>query len=457
MAKNAAPDLIIHAEPTKELFINMLTRDVQLIPAIIDLADNCTDGARRLRPDRDWKGLEVVITVSGSKFEMSDNCGGMEVKIAKNYAFRFGREAGHVPEKGEVGRFGVGMKRGLFKLGKHFHIRSTTKTTQFDVTIDVDKWAKKPEWEFEFDGAPTEGGRFRAEEQGTQITVTRIHTQVAEQFKQPLFIQELRNELSSKLEESLSRGLAVLVNGESLKHHVRELVASKELAPARKQFHIEMGKGRTVRVDLWCGLGHAQIRKAAGDESGWYVFCNGRMLLEADKSEATGWGTEEDQEMPSFHGQYNGFRGFAYLEADDAADLPWNTTKTALDTDHSVYRSVRQHMVALARPVIDYFNKRKEENDALKAAGEEGAGRLQSLFDEAETKPLDELKTRAAFSAPPVQAAKALRRSPALQRIQFDADAKKAEEVKEHLGASSWMAVGREVFDYYYNAECGDE
>lgn len=457
MAKQLTADRTIDAMPTKELFIAMLTRDVALIPAIIDLADNCTDGARRLKGDKSWSGLEVTIEAKADRFVISDNCGGMDVETARKYAFRFGREVGAESTKGEVGRFGVGMKRGLFKLGRHFHIHSTTKKTQFDVTINVEKWANKPEWQFEFDKPPTETGNFSTDERGTKITVTRVHPQVADHFKSDQFIQELRQQLTSKLETSLAKGLAVRVNGESLRPHIRKLVSEPALAPAKHSVTLQGAKGNKVTVELWCGLGKPESHSSARAESGWYVFCNGRMLLEADKTTATGWGVEDDERIPAYHPQFNDFRGYAYLDADDAADLPWNTTKTALDTDHPVYRSVRQHMVALARPVIDYFNKRKEENDALKAAGEEGAGRLQSLFDDAKTKPLGALKTRAAFSAPPTPATTPLRRGPELQRIQFDADARKAEEVKRHLRATSWMAVGREVFDYYYNAECGDE
>lgn len=448
-------DKTIDAMPTKELFIAMLTRDVALIPAIIDLADNCTDGARRLKGDGSWAGLEVNVEAKPDKIVLSDNCGGMDVETAKKYAFRFGRETGASLTKGEVGRFGVGMKRGLFKLGRHFHIHSTTHKTSFDVTIDVEKWAEKPEWQFEFDRVPVENGNFPIDKHGTRITVTKVHPQVSEHFKSQQFIQELRLQLTSKLETSLAKGLAVKVNGESLKPHIRQLVSTSELAPAKKSLKLQGADGSEVRVELWCGLGKPESQSTARAESGWYVFCNGRMLLEADKTVATGWGVEDNESMPAYHPQFNDFRGYAYLDADDAADLPWNTTKTALDTDHPVYRRVRQEMVALARPVINYFNKRKEENDALKAAGEEKAGVLQSLFDDAETKPLANIVTRTVFVSPKVAVVKST--GPQLQRIQFDADAMRAKVVKKRLGVSSWMAVGRDVFDYFYNAECADE
>ena len=41
-----------NAEPTKEFFISMLVRDINLKDAIGDLVDNCIDGAKNLRGDK---------------------------------------------------------------------------------------------------------------------------------------------------------------------------------------------------------------------------------------------------------------------------------------------------------------------------------------------------------------------------------------------------------------------
>jgi hypothetical protein len=453
--KPQSNSLAIDARPTKELFIAMLTRDVALIPAIVDLADNSTDGARRTRGERSWTNLQVEIEAKPTKFVVTDNCGGIPVDVARQYAFRFGRPREAGTQGGEVGRFGVGMKRGLFKLGRTFNIRSTTQTSQFEVTIEVDEWEKEVDWQFKFDQTPIEDGDFDQDEQGTVIAVTKLHHEVKEHFQEGGFLDDLRRELTARLEESILKGLAVSVNGVALKAHVRTLVADKELAPAKNQFKVKGPTGKSVDVELWCGIGKPDSNKAARSESGWYVFCNGRMLLEADKTEATCWGIEDDGAIPAYHPQYNGFRGFAYLEAEDAADLPWNTTKTALDSDHPVYRRVRQEMIAIARPVVNYFNKKKEENDAAAAAGENAKGQLQMLLDRAQVRPLEQIKTRAIFKPPAATMAKA--KTAGFQRIAFDRPAKRAEQVKKRLRVSSWREVGEEVFDYYFNAEVKDE
>ena len=60
------------ASPTKEFFVEMLTRDVGLSMAILDLIDNCIDGALRLRDDEPLTGLGVKITFDNDQFTIQD-------------------------------------------------------------------------------------------------------------------------------------------------------------------------------------------------------------------------------------------------------------------------------------------------------------------------------------------------------------------------------------------------
>ena len=81
----------IKASPTKELFIYMLTRDIPLIRAILDLVDNSVDGATRTQSGDDYSNFWIRIKCSKDRFSISDNCGGISVTLARDYAFRFGR------------------------------------------------------------------------------------------------------------------------------------------------------------------------------------------------------------------------------------------------------------------------------------------------------------------------------------------------------------------------------
>lgn len=45
--EDAAVSPTIYAGPTKRFFISMFTRDIELKDAILDMLDNCVDGAMR--------------------------------------------------------------------------------------------------------------------------------------------------------------------------------------------------------------------------------------------------------------------------------------------------------------------------------------------------------------------------------------------------------------------------
>ena len=38
-----------HATPTKDFFVRMITKDISLEDCILDLIDNCLDGARKVK------------------------------------------------------------------------------------------------------------------------------------------------------------------------------------------------------------------------------------------------------------------------------------------------------------------------------------------------------------------------------------------------------------------------
>src|ERR1051326_5430154 len=111
---------VVDASPEKRFFIHMLVKDIELIPAVLDLVDNSVDGARGIRGDERFDDLWVRLNIGPERFAITDNCGGIDIGTARSYAFRFGRPWDAVGVPGSVGQFGVGMKRALFKLGRAF-------------------------------------------------------------------------------------------------------------------------------------------------------------------------------------------------------------------------------------------------------------------------------------------------------------------------------------------------
>jgi hypothetical protein len=115
------PDTAI-AIPTKQFFVSMLTRDISLADAILDLVDNCLDGALRFanNGEVDYTKHFVKITLADEFFAIKDNCGGIPRDVAKNYAFKMGREPDDERDSDNetIGMYGVGMKRAIFKMGR---------------------------------------------------------------------------------------------------------------------------------------------------------------------------------------------------------------------------------------------------------------------------------------------------------------------------------------------------
>src|SRR5271157_733499 len=140
----------VPSTPEKGFFIWMLTRDIDLQDAILDLLDNCVDGAIRVRSkamaDKDsFEGFWAHVTFHENKFVIEDNCGGIPWKIAQEYAFCMGRPEEVKTKPGTIGVVGIGMKRAIFKMGREGYVHSSHKDDSFMVTIPP-SWFAKKEW-----------------------------------------------------------------------------------------------------------------------------------------------------------------------------------------------------------------------------------------------------------------------------------------------------------------------
>jgi hypothetical protein len=140
----------VDASPVKSFFVHMLTRDIRLEEAILDLLDNSVDGILRSHhaagSDKTYEGFRAEIEFKKDSFSISDNCGGIPWNL-HDYAFRMGRSADRPQDApGTVGVYGIGMKRAIFKMGRKCLISTQNNGQSYDVEItpewtdDEDKW-----------------------------------------------------------------------------------------------------------------------------------------------------------------------------------------------------------------------------------------------------------------------------------------------------------------------------
>lgn len=437
----------VNARPTKEFFIDMLTRDIRLVRCIIDLADNSVDGARRIRPSGNYRGLDVRLETTSEQFRIADNCGGIDANLARDYAFRFGRPKGTPRVEHSVGQFGVGMKRALFKLGNRFRVESTWRRSRFVIDVDVEQWQADPDpdWQFEFSEID-EDSTFRKGQRGTIITVTELHDSVAAEFRSSQFETLLASELQHAQLEPLQSGLAITLNGLPLDVEPLTLLTSDEIKPALRTRSFDVNGSGPVTARLYAGIADSEP-----EEAGWYIFCNGRLVLAHDQTGTTGWGENRERTIPKYHNQFARFRGYTFLDSDDPGLLPWNTTKTGVDADSRIYKAVRLEMVSLMRPVIDFLNRLKEEREGQQE--ETDAGPLEELVDAASGARLAKVDENSTFDAP--RRVKSTR-EPETGRIQYNKPLAEIKEAKRALKVSTQRAVGERTFDYFYERECAE-
>ncbi|MCE0507434.1 ATP-binding protein [Microbacterium sp. KKR3/1] len=453
-------------EPDKNLFIQMLTRDVELIPAILDLWDNSVDGALRFVTldgddrfiDKSLDGFHIDITVNPDSFSIVDNCGGIPLMTARDYAFRLGRNKDAPTVDGAVGSFGVGMKRTLFKMGDNFRVESESIEGAFALEVDVPKWAALDEdvWVFPFESADAAAIVTDPKQASTSIKVWNPQPTVAAQFAEDGFIARLKHELEIRRPEAFDLGIVTRLNGTKLTPRRAQLKSSSDFRPLVRRFRTP----EDVRVEIHAGLvggaKESQITpddegdadKFMGhDDAGWYVLANGRVLLAADKTRLTGWGDDTAR----YHPQFRNFRGYVDIRSNDARNLPWNTSKTGVDESSRVWKLIYGAMRTALAEVQALASRLKEDRRAFLET--EVKSSLIQAYEKARERPIEEIspKQESTLNYPKqeVQTRK-------LKTIRFSVDTERFDTVAEALGLDNPQQLGRALFDYYWRLEIDD-
>jgi hypothetical protein len=437
---STTPPKVIHADATKDFFVTMITRDISLRDCIFDLLDNAIDGARRSPVNGSSTPFvhhKIELSFDSKHFNIKDNCGGIKLSDAIDYAFHFGRKP-HSPTdvKGGIGLYGIGMKRAIFKIGKNCEVVSHASDASFKVIINVPEWEVKPSWDFEYeDVAPIAN-------KGASISIAELNDGIAQMLGDPGFKNELVKDIARDYAFFIHQGLQIEVCKNLVPSYKFQLVTSEQVVPA-----VETYDDDGVSVRILVGLVDElpddipdELRPTAVERYGWFVICNDRVVLAADKSERTVWG---DDEFKVWHPQYNGFGGFVFFSSDDQSKLPWTTTKRELDAASPLYRRAIAKMKILTDQFTKYTNTRKQDLEGARAAEVR-----KSLVEVSELTVVQPLKMPTLNTVSQRSDIVSI----SYQRRKIDVD-----EVKRHLGAPSMTNkdMGIKTFEYFREVELG--
>ena len=457
----------VEASPVKSFFVNMLTRDIKLEEAILDLLDNCVDGILRsefVDNDTPYKGRWAKIEFNHDSFKIADNCGGIPW-CKSDYAFRLGRHPDFSDETpGVMGVYGIGMKRAIFKMGTSCSISTKSGEDEYKVNISS-KWMKdESDWEIPVDPADT-----GMTADGTIIVVKKLHEGITTRFNDQaeLFQTELINLISSHYSLIIDKGFSVSVNGQELKSSAKGLIFDNRTDPSLPAIRPFIFRGKTEdEIEIFLAVGFSrriptqdemeeelEETRYSSEDAGWSVICNDRTVVYCDRTELTGWGEER---VPRYHTQFIAVYGVVEFRCDDPSKLPTTTTKRGVDASSPLYLRVKNKMREGMKVFTDYTNDWK---------GSERETRTQ--FAACESLTFDELRSKVPESQfnrtfrsipgsiqyrPDLPSPK--RNDPRRRRISYMKEIEKVELVSDYLAGHPDVrptAVGEACFEIIYD------
>jgi hypothetical protein len=331
------------------------------------------------------------------------------------------------------------MKRAIFKIGKEVHIYSSTDTEAFSTDINVDEWRQDEtaHWEFDLEDADV------SDNPGTSITVRRLNEGVTTAFQDTVFINSLKRTIGRDYTFFLAKDFEVVLNGQQILGFEFRVRESTEFLPVRRSYLDPDG----IRVEIIAGMAGLPPDDISPDQRlpereyyGWFVVCNDRVVLAADKGPATVW-TEEDK--LNWHPQYNGFLGIVRFYSSDPGLLPWDTTKRNVDQENPVYRRAVTKMKEVTRQWVRYTNERRQD-----------LGRARKLEEAAVARPISDIRIRENLVLPSIPKTPRVR----MANIHYQRPKEEVLRAARALGngALSYRDVGIRTFEYFMENEVTD-
>jgi Histidine kinase-, DNA gyrase B-, and HSP90-like ATPase len=435
------------ARPTKHFFYEMFTRDISLEDCVLDLIDNAIDSLVREKKidvssqilSRNGTLMEgsklpsIAVSCTDTEMKIRDDCGGIPAEVAKKDLFSFGHPEGY--QGGQLGAYGVGLKRALFKIGNSFEMTSFTNGAGFRAYLDnVKTWAAKDEkledWRIPVESLSRERSHPKG---GTEIRIKELHEPVKARLRLGTFADELYKDVAQTYCLFLNRYVSVSVNDKLVQPRTFPLGESSEVQPAKSEFR-EDG----VNVTLLASLA---ARPWTSENAGWYILCNGRVVVAAEKTELTGWVSPR-----IFHDKYRGFLGLAFFQSPDPLKLPWTTTKRNVNRESIVFQSAVNRMRDLGAPILrflsDFYPPDADEPPQNRAVAERV--RIVDVREVAAKGVTD-------FKLQPLRPY-----VPTTIRVQYDAPREDIDRVRKALRRPRMSAsdIGKHTFSYFVRKEC---
>lgn len=319
----------VDATPTKRLFLSIIA-DYDLNKSICELVDNALDVWVK-----DGKAEHLTIDISLDTRQqiivIQDNAGGLR-KDDLRYIIGPGQSGTGAGEK-TIGIFGVGTKRAVVAIAQMINIRTRHKRSPtYEIDVD-DAWVQLEEWELPvYQVSPIREGTTIIE-----LAKLRVHLD-------DVVIEHLTSHLQATYAKFLSHNkVTIHVQDKPLTPHFFENWAyPPSYEPSRYTGTLSIGP-HTIDVEVLAGL--TTESSPASGEYGVYFYCNNRLVARALKTYEVGF-TKGLAGVP--HPKISLTRVLVSLTG-DAQCMPWNSSKSDINTKHEVFLALRDWLVQVVK------------------------------------------------------------------------------------------------------------
>jgi len=321
---------IVDATPTKRLFLSIIA-DYDLNRSICELIDNGLDVWARGGKEKPIN-IEVVLNEVQQNIRVVDDAGGL-AKADLRYIVGPGQTGTNSTDE-TIGIFGVGTKRAVVALAQNIQIKTRRgRKKTFQVEFD-DEWLEDDVWElpvYEVDNI---------REGTTEVDLQRLRIQITDKAT-----AHLRDHLSTTYARFLENNrVTIRLNDKLIESRFFENWAyPPKYLPQKYIGTLKTEDNHIVKVEAIAGLSR-ESSPAAG-EYGVYFYCNDRLIARAMKTFEVGF-IKGVAGLP--HPKVSLTRVLIFLNG-DARSMPWNSSKSDINTKHVVFKALRNWLVQVIK------------------------------------------------------------------------------------------------------------
>ncbi|MDO8926800.1 MAG: TIGR02391 family protein [Sideroxyarcus sp.] len=418
MSKQKIKTIKVESGVNPRFLEDTLTQDITPLESLFDLIDNAIDAARdhllKTKPRLDDYGLPadyseyaIHIRLDENSIRVSDNCLGIEEAVLSKKAF-------HVADPSEhafgIGHYGLGLKRSLLKFGTEYAMATDTGEIAFTMRFSNKNFGGERAGKLTAEQYPTSGKR------KTLFSVSNLKPTVRYELRDDAWFKNAIDQLSIRYAPYVSKGLKITVRSILHKSHIRVGGAIPSLRTNSKiplkKIH-ENIEGVDVFIDAGIHQAHTfseeqnhslSNNRAITSEFGLYFICNDRVIVAASSSSEHGWKTNK------WHSEYNGFVCLIRFVSKDPRKMPWNTAKTALKTDSTLFLKIKEEL----QPIADFYRGEIKRKYPAKKRSEDAKQEAKQANDSGQ-KAATEPRSSSTASA----AAKIRTEEPAMNNAKF--------------------------------------